>query len=576
VQFFDASGNRTTAATPGGITVGGGLKYRSSNWPTGYIFAHTWNASASYVTGSHNMKFGYQGAFHRDDDNLFDIITNSQNTTYRFGAGINPVTGLPQGYGVPNQVTIQAGQWTRKVRTEYAAFYAQDQWTLGRMTLQGALRFDRAWSSFPEQVIPQNLYWPQTFTIPAARGVDAYLDLSPRIGWAYDVFGTGKTSIKANIGRYLHPASNSGRFDASNPAARVVTLAARPWTDANGNYRVDCNLLDATVQDLRASGGDLCGQGDPNYGRNRAVTTLDPSILGGWRARPNDWQLGLSVQHEIIPRVSAEVGYYRRWWPIYDAADVTDNIVVAPGDFGTFSVTAPSDPRLPNGGGYQVPGLYNITAAAAARASTNVRSAANSFGDYQRYWDGFDVTFQARLLNGLNIQGGTSTGRLVEDVCDVKPQAPEFRTLDPYCRQVEPLLTTYKANASYLVPRVDVQVSGTFSSRPGVSLSATAIYQPSDPTIVATLGRPLAAVANVTVPLIAPNTMFGDRIDQVDLRIGKNLRSGRTRTNLALDVVNLFNSNDNLAYTPLFNATWPTPTTVLLPRIFRVNATVDF
>ena len=56
----------------------GNLKYRSSNWPTGYIFAHTWNASASYVTGAHNMKFGYQGAFHRDDDNLFDIITNSQ------------------------------------------------------------------------------------------------------------------------------------------------------------------------------------------------------------------------------------------------------------------------------------------------------------------------------------------------------------------------------------------------------------------------------------------------------------------------------------------------------------------
>ena len=47
------------------LTVGGNLKYRSSNWPTGYIFAHTWNAAASYVTGAHNMKFGYQGAYHR-------------------------------------------------------------------------------------------------------------------------------------------------------------------------------------------------------------------------------------------------------------------------------------------------------------------------------------------------------------------------------------------------------------------------------------------------------------------------------------------------------------------------------
>jgi hypothetical protein len=578
VQFFDATGNRVTGATPGGLTVAGGLKYRSSNWPTGYISANTWNASASYVTGAHNMKFGYQGALHMDDDNLFDIITNSQHMTYRVGAGVN-AAGQTVGYGVPNQVTIQAGTWTRKVRTEYAAFFAQDQWTMGRMTFQGALRFDRAWSRFPSQTIPQNVWWPSEFVIPDATGVDAYLDLSPRVGWAYDIFGTGKTSLKANVGRYLHPASNSGRFDGANPAARVVTLASRPWTDANGNFRVDCDLLNPAIQDSRSTGGDLCGQGDPNYGRNRATTTLDPSVLQGWGARPYDWQLGVSVQHEIIPRVSAEVGYYRRWWPIYDGVDVTDNISVAASEYGQFSVTAPSDPRLPNGGGYTVNGLYNITPAAAARASENVRRAANSYGDYERYWDGFDVTFQARLLNGLNVQGGTSTGRLVEDTCAVRPQVPEGTNnslLTPYCRQIEPMLTTYKANASYLVPRVDVQVSSTFSSRPGAVLRADAIYQANDPTILATLGRPLAAVANVTVPLIQPNTMYGDRIDQVDMRIGKILRFGRTRSNLSLDIVNLFNSNDNLAYQTLLSPTWPAPTQVILPRIFRVNFGVDW
>src|SRR4029453_4735931 len=142
------------------------------------------------------------------------------------------------------------------------------------------------WSRFPQQIIPQDVLWPTTFTIPDAKGVDAYLDLSPRVGIAYDLLGDGKTSIRANFGRYLHPASNAGRFDAANPAAPVVTLASRPWTDANGNWRVDCDILNATVQDLRASGGDVCGQGDPNYGRNRPTTTLDPSVLTGWGARP--------------------------------------------------------------------------------------------------------------------------------------------------------------------------------------------------------------------------------------------------------------------------------------------------
>ena len=57
----------------------------------------------------------------------------------------------------------------------------------------------------------------------------------------------------------------------------------------------------------------------------------------------------------------------------------------------------------------------------------NVQTAANDFGAYTRYWDGFDVTAQARLSNGLTLQGGTSTGRLVEDICDVRVAVPSSR-----------------------------------------------------------------------------------------------------------------------------------------------------
>jgi outer membrane receptor protein involved in Fe transport len=576
-QFFDADGNRVSGAAPGGLTVAGGLKYRSSNWPTGYIFAHTWGASASYVTGSHNMKVGYQGAFHRDDDNLFNIITNDERMTYRFNNG------------VPNRITIQAGAWTRKVRTEYAAFFIQDQWTRERLTLQGAVRYDRAWSHFPEQVIGPDKFIPTAIVVPADTGVNAYNDISPRVGFAYDLLGNGKTSLKGNIGKYMHPASNAGRFTASNPSERMVTIVDRAWVDGNGNYLPDCDLLNGAPQNNLASGGDSCGVWiNPNFGRAVPTTTLAPNLLSGWGNRPNDWQFGISIQQEIVPRVSAEIGYYRRWWPIYDSVDIVDNILVSPSDYGQFSVRAPSDPRLPDGGGYLVSGLYNINPDAVGRAE-NVRHAATDYGDYSRHWDGFDVTFQARLRNGLTVHGGTSTGRLAENFCDVRPQAPEGLSaapfggangpsslLNPYCDQTEPLRTTYKANASYLVPRIDVQLSGTFSSRPGAVLRADAIFSANDPTIRATLGRPLAQVPNVTVPLIGPYERFGDRIDQLDVRLGKLLRFGRTRTNVSLDVVNLFNSNDNLAYGTLFNATWPAPTQVLLPRIFRINASFDF
>ena len=571
-QIFDRNGNRVNQACEGCVTMGGNLKYRSSNWPTGYIFAHTWSGAASYVTGAHSMKFGYQGAYHRDDDNLFNIITNDHRMLYRFNNG------------VPNQVTIQAGAWERKVRTQYYAFFAQEQWTKNRLTLQGALRFDRASSSFPEQIIGPDIWVPTAIVVPASKGVEGYNDISPRIGLAYDVFGNGKTSLKANIGKYMHPASNSGRFVNANPSERITTLVARTWVDGNGNYNPDCDLLNFSRQDTRASGGDLCDAPlDQTFGQARPATTLDPAILSGWGVRPYDWQFGVSVQQEVLPRVSVEVGYYRRWWPIYAGTDVTDNIRTNASDYTAFSVTAPSDPRLPNGGGYVIPGIYNITQAGAAAGTENVQKAAVDYGDYSRYWDGFDVTAQARLRNGLTLQGGTSSGRLVQDICDVRSNVPELSAgpggataspTNPWCRQSEPLLTTFKGLASYVIPKVDVQVAGTFSSRPGVSLSANVVY--SSAAVQGSLGRSLVGVPNVSVNVIEPNTVFGDRIDQLDLRIGKLLRFGRTRTAINLDVVNALNSNDNLAYSATFSASWPVPTQVLTARLFRISAQVDF
>ena len=140
------------------------------------------------------------------------------------------------------------------------------------------------------------------------------------------------------------------------------------------------------------------------------------------------------------------------------------------------------------------------------------------------------------------------------------------------------MLTTFKGLFSYLVPKLDVQIAGTFSSRPGVGLLANQVYtsaQVANPAF-STLGRPLAQVSTVTVSLIEPQTEFGDRIDQLDLRIGKLLRFGRARTSLNVDIVNALNSNDNLAYSPTFSATWPTPTSVITARLFRLSAQVDF
>jgi len=70
--------------------------------------------------------------------------------------------------------------------------------------------------------------------------------------------------------------------------------------------------------------------------------------------------------------------------------------------------------------------------------------------------------------------------------------------------------------------------------------------------------------------------VFGDRINQVDARIGKILKFGRTNTNVAIDVLNLFNSNTGTAFMQNFDANYLVPTQILNPRFVRFNVTVDF
>ena len=116
---------------------------------------------------------------------------------------------------------MRIAPWQQSNRTQYHAFYAQDQWTLGRMTLQGALRYDRAWSWFPAEHngAPQASRWNAApITFPKTDGVTGYNDITPRGGFAYDVFGNGKTSLKVNVGKYLQSANNQENYTISNPA----------------------------------------------------------------------------------------------------------------------------------------------------------------------------------------------------------------------------------------------------------------------------------------------------------------------------------------------------------------------
>jgi len=193
------------------------------------------------------------------------------------------------------------------------------------------------------------------------------------------------------------------------------------------------------------------------------------------------------------------------------------------------------------------------------------------------------------------------TGRRLQDNCALRAALPETYSWasttavqttrvttstgglsDPYCRIVEPFLSSYRGLATYIVPKIDLQISGTFRSDPGPALAANyvvtnAIAQPS-------LGRGLSS-GNVTVNLVAPGTLFGARQNNVDMRIAKILHFGQTRAQFGVDIYNLTNTDVvtlyNLGYiapnaqtgTP---STWLTPNAILPARYVRLNMQIDF
>src|SRR6185503_16384175 len=156
-----------------------------------------------------------------------------------------------------------------------------------------------------------------------------------------------------NMGRYLEAAVNgNGNYSELLPSSRVPRNVTRTWTDANRNYNPDCNLSDVNAQDLRAGGGDFCGViSQLAFGRSNPTLSYDPAIMQGWGVRPGDWQIGVTLQRELLPRVSLEVGYTRRWLQNFT---VTDNRATTLADYTPYSIVAPLDDRLPGGGGYVV------------------------------------------------------------------------------------------------------------------------------------------------------------------------------------------------------------------------------
>jgi hypothetical protein len=323
------------------------------------------------------------------------------------------------------------------------------------------------------------------------------------------------------------------------------------------------------------SGGDTCGQlSNLNFGKPIFSGSFDPAILEGWGVRPSDWQIGASIQQQVMTGVSVEVGYFRRWLQNFT---VTDNRAVAATDYDSFGIVAPSDPRLPGGGGYPLSGLYNLKTTVVSGLTDSFTTWSTNFGGQTSMYNGVLLNVTARTRYGLTLQGGLNSGKTVTDNCDLRAALPEIAPVDPFCHNDPGFVTRLTGLAAYTVPKIDVLFSGTFRSDQGLPLAANYVLTTAE--AARTLGRPLSGGApSVTVNLLEPGELFGDRVNAFDLRIAKVVRLGRTRTNVGVDIYNLTYSSAVLTYNQAFNpgGTWLAPTSVLSARFAKISASIDF
>jgi hypothetical protein len=190
------------------------------------------------------------------------------------------------------------------------------------------------------------------------------------------------------------------------------------------------------------------------------------------------------------------------------------------------------------------------------------------------------------MRNGLMFQGGTSTGREIEDRCEsvVNIDSPDPRN----CRTVAPFLTTFRGSASYTVPKIDVLVSSIVRIQPPPGIIAN--YNFPNTIVQSQLGHlPAGGTANGNqlVNLLDSNQLYAeDRHYQVDMRFAKIVRFGNKRADVGADLYNLFNVNTATFYDGTYDVIpaaglgrggeWLRPTGIVQPRFVRLNVTFEF
>jgi hypothetical protein len=326
----------------------------------------------------------------------------------------------------------------------------------------------------------------------------------------------------------------------------------RTWTDRDGNGSA-----------LDAGGNVQFNELGPSTNLNLAIPGTASKIADGL-PRSTNWEESVSVQHELFPRVSVTGGYYRRQF--YNIQYVQNLALNPQTNFTPFTITVPGNANLPNSGGQTIT-LYNLNQVVAANNVTTW-STNNS-----KVYNGLEFSINARIRRGF-IFGGITTEHTASDNCtDLASSNPNNLR---FCNQTPPFRTLYKGSAAYTLP-YEIQVSGSFQWRPGISVGSDFTYTCTAAQASATGCTALTAgVASLTSTVVDPTTQFYPYVKTNDMRVARPFRHGRMRFQPFMEVFNVLNLSTVLTVNETVGPNYFQPNAIVQARRFQFGGQVEW